>query len=78
MRSGESFGMATTPSMVARVQRRGRGIGRALIEAVYAAARAAGCSRVYWQTQAGNHTGRQLYDKLAEHRGFIVYAHELE
>ena len=59
-------------------QRRGRGIGRALIEAVYAAARAAGCSRVYWQTQAGNHAGRQLYDKLAEHRGFIVYAHELE
>ncbi len=21
--------------------------------------------------------GRALYDKLAEHRGFIVYAHEL-
>ena len=56
---------------------RGRGIGRALIHAVYDAARAAGCSRVYWQTQATNQPGRALYDKVAEHRGFIVYSHEL-
>ena len=56
---------------------RGMGIGRGLIDAVYAAARAAGCSRVYWQTQATNQPGRALYDKVAEHRGFIVYSHEL-
>ena len=56
---------------------RGQGIGRLLIEAVYVAAREAGSSRVYWQTQMSNHAGRALYDKLAEHRGFIVYAHEL-
>lgn len=56
---------------------RGQGIGRRLIEAVYAAARDAGSSRVYWQTQATNQAGRALYDKLAEHRGFIVYAREL-
>jgi GNAT superfamily N-acetyltransferase len=56
---------------------RGKGIGRALIEAVYAAARAAGCSRVYWQTQSTNAAGRALYDKVAAHRGFIVYSHEL-
>ena len=56
---------------------RGQGIGRALIEAVYEAARAAGCSRVYWQTQATNAAGRALYDKVAAHRGFIVYSHEL-
>lgn len=56
---------------------RGRGIGRRLIEAVYAAAREAGSSRVYWQTQLTNQAGRALYDQLAEHRGFIVYAHEL-
>lgn len=56
---------------------RGLGIGRRLIHTVYDAARAAGCSRVYWQTQAGNQQGRALYDKVAEHRGFIVYAHEL-
>jgi len=56
---------------------RGLGIGRRLIEAVYASARHAGSSRVYWQTQAGNAAGRALYDKVARHLGFIVYAHEL-
>ena len=56
---------------------RGRGVGRKLIEAVYAAARDAGSSRVYWQTQASNEAGRMLYDKVARHLGFIVYSHEL-
>jgi GNAT superfamily N-acetyltransferase len=56
---------------------RGRGVGRLLIHAVYEAARAAGSSRVYWQTKATNAPGRALYDKVAEHQGFIVYAHEL-
>lgn len=57
--------------------RRGQGVGRALIEAVCDEARAAGSSRVYWQTQEGNRAGRALYDQVAEHRGFIVYAREL-
>jgi GNAT superfamily N-acetyltransferase len=52
---------------------RGRGLGRALIEAVYERARAAGASRVYWLTQEGNATARALYDKLAERSGFIQY-----
>ncbi len=56
---------------------RGRGVGRALIQAVLDAAQARGSSRVYWTTQATNAAGRALYDKLAEHRGFIVYAREL-
>jgi GNAT superfamily N-acetyltransferase len=56
---------------------RGRGVGRRLIHAVYEAARAAGSSRVYWQTQASNASGRALYDKVARHQGFIVYAQEL-
>jgi len=56
---------------------RGQGIGRRLIEAVYEAAREAGSSRVYWQTQVGNQAGRALYDKVAKHLGFIVYSHEL-
>lgn len=55
---------------------RGQGIGRRLIDAVYAAARDAGCSRVYWQTHSSNAAGRLLYDKLAEHRGYIVYSRE--
>ena len=56
---------------------RGLGIGRRLIHGVYDAARAAGCSRVYWQTQATNQPGRALYDKVGRHDGFIVYSHEL-
>jgi GNAT superfamily N-acetyltransferase len=56
---------------------RGNGVGRALIEGVYARAAAAGSRRVYWQTQAGNTAGRQLYDRVARHLGFIVYSHEL-
>lgn len=58
-------------------QHRGRRIGRRLVEAVYAAARAAGSGRVYWQTQATNVAGRALYDQIARHGGFIVYSHEL-
>ena len=56
---------------------RGRGVGRALIEGVYAAAREADVKRVYWQTHTTNAAGRALYDKLAEHRGFIVYGHDV-
>jgi GNAT superfamily N-acetyltransferase len=56
---------------------RGRGVGRALIEAVYQAARASGIKRVYWQTHHTNAAGRLLYDKMAKHHGFIVYAQEL-
>jgi GNAT superfamily N-acetyltransferase len=56
---------------------RGRGVGRRLIQAVYDAARAAGSSRVYWQTKATNAPGRALYDKVAAHQDFIVYTHEL-
>jgi len=56
---------------------RGLGIGRLLIHGVYAAARAAGCSRVYWQTHVTNLPGRALYDKVGQNHGFIVYSHEL-
>jgi GNAT superfamily N-acetyltransferase len=54
-------------------QARGKGVGRALIEAVYAAAKEAGCPRVYWQTHETNATARRLYDQVAENSGFIVY-----
>lgn len=57
--------------------RRGRGIGRLLIEAVYEEAKSAGASRVYWQTHESNAAGRLLYDQVAKHLGFIVYAKEL-
>jgi GNAT superfamily N-acetyltransferase len=52
---------------------RGQGVGRALIEAVYERAQAAGSPRVYWMTQEGNATARRLYDDVAEYSGFIQY-----
>jgi GNAT superfamily N-acetyltransferase len=52
---------------------RGKGIGQALIEAVYERAQAAGAPRVYWMTQESNTTARRLYDRVAERSGFIQY-----
>lgn len=56
---------------------RGKGVGRALIEAVYDRARTAGCTRVYWQTHETNHTAMRLYDEVAERSGFVVYRRDL-
>jgi GNAT superfamily N-acetyltransferase len=52
---------------------RGLGIGRRLIEHVYAAAQAAGCSRVHWLTHETNTDAMQLYDRIAEKSGFVQY-----
>ena len=52
---------------------RGLGVGRALIEAVYARAKGAGIPRVYWQTHETNATAMALYHKVAERSGFLVY-----
>lgn len=52
---------------------RGQGIGRALIEAVYAEADRRGTPAVYWMTQDFNTTARQLYDRIAHVTPFIKY-----
>lgn len=52
---------------------RGGGVGRALIEHVYADARRRGASRVYWLTHESNQNARQLYDRIADRSGFIHY-----
>lgn len=52
---------------------RGRGAGRALIEAVVDAARNAGAVRCYWLTQEHNAVARALYDRVAQFNGFIRY-----
>jgi len=57
---------------------RGKGVGRKLIEAVYEQARLAGAARVYWLTHETNSTAMQLYDKVADRSGFIVYRKSLE
>ena len=54
-------------------EERGRGAGRALIEAVTESARAAGVSRVYWLTHESNAVARGLYDRVADRPGFIQY-----
>jgi GNAT superfamily N-acetyltransferase len=57
---------------------RRKGVGRMLIEAVYAQARLAGVVNVYWRTHASNVTARRLYDSVAENSGFLVYKKRLE
>lgn len=52
---------------------RGLGAGRALIEAVYAAADAAGRPQVYWLTQSFNAEARRLYDRIGAATPFVKY-----
>jgi GNAT superfamily N-acetyltransferase len=47
---------------------RGRGIGRALIEATAQVARERGSAWVEWSTAPDNHTAQRLYDSLTEHK----------
>ena len=52
---------------------RGTGVGRALIEAVYAAADRMGVTSVYWLTQRDNTTARKLYDRIGVLTDFVKY-----
>ena len=52
---------------------RHRGVGRRLIETVYRAADARGCTRTYWVTHAGNTEAQALYDRLAIRSSFVQY-----
>jgi GNAT superfamily N-acetyltransferase len=52
---------------------RGKGVGRALINGVYAQAKLVGSPRVYWQTHETNRAAMQLYDKVADKPGFVIY-----
>lgn len=56
---------------------RGRGVARALIEAVYAEADRAGVPNVYWLTAEDNYPGRMLYDRVAAKSPFIRYNRKL-
>ena len=56
---------------------RGTGLGRLLIEAVYARADAAGAPAVYWLTQDFNAEARKLYDRVAKVTPFIRYVRPL-
>jgi len=52
---------------------RGRGVGRKLIEAVYAEADRRGTPSVYWLTQDFNADARKLYDRIGTLTPFIKY-----
>ncbi len=54
-------------------QARGTGAGRALIEAVHAAANANGIPDIYWHARANNTAARTLYDKIATLTTFVHY-----
>lgn len=56
---------------------RGRGVARALIEAVAEDARRRGATRYYWLTRENNKTARTLYDMVAQYKGFIRYDYPL-
>jgi GNAT superfamily N-acetyltransferase len=52
---------------------RGKGVGRKLINEVYLRSKKVGVERVYWHTHETNTTAMQLYDKVADKSGFVVY-----
>lgn len=56
---------------------RGAGVGRQLIEYVYARARDQGLNRVYWLTHETNSEAMRLYERIAERSGFVQYRHLL-
>jgi GNAT superfamily N-acetyltransferase len=56
---------------------RGAGVGRKLIEHVYALAAREGCARVYWLTHETNSVAIALYDRIAKRTGFIQYRKDL-
>jgi GNAT superfamily N-acetyltransferase len=52
---------------------RGSGVGKALIDAVYAEADRRGADRTYWATQDHNATARKLYDRVGKLTEFVQY-----
>ncbi|QQA44943.1 GNAT family N-acetyltransferase [Pelagovum pacificum] len=66
-------GICYLQDLYAVPEARGFGVGRALIEAVYAHADACGVPGVYWMTQDFNETARTLYDRVGSPTPFIKY-----
>jgi GNAT superfamily N-acetyltransferase len=52
---------------------RAAGVGRALIDWLWAEVKAQGWSQLYWQTKENNYRARALYDTYTPHSGFLRY-----
>lgn len=50
-----------------------KGVGRKLIEYVYAEADKLKCKKCYWSTQFENHRAQLLYTKVGVKSGFLLY-----
>ena len=59
--------------LIVAPEQRGTGIGRQLIEHVYATAKADDCDKVHWLTHETNATAISLYEQVAERPGFIQF-----
>lgn len=59
--------------LIVDAHHRGCGIGRQMIEHVYAQAKDAGCTKVHWLTHETNATAIALYEQIAERPGFIQF-----
>ncbi|WP_077047118.1 GNAT family N-acetyltransferase [Pseudomonas sp. KK4] len=59
--------------LIVAPETRGTGVGRKLIEFVYATAKADGCNKVHWLTHETNATAIQLYERIAERPGYIQF-----
>jgi len=65
MDAGSPFGTSASP-----------GVGQLLIDELMAEMRAQRWSRVYRATRENNYRARRLYDKHAQHSGFLRYVIE--
>lgn len=63
--------------LVVHPDHRGKGVGRALIEALELRAREQGCDSVYWITEGDNEVARRLYDGVATLTPYVRYEIEL-
>ncbi|MCV4269666.1 GNAT family N-acetyltransferase [Pseudomonas capsici] len=59
--------------LIVSPEQRGTGIGRLLIEHVYATAKASDCDKVHWLTHETNTTAIALYERIAERGGYIQF-----
>ena len=56
-----------------RPEARGRGIGRRLMERMGELGRAEGWFKIFWMTEADNHTAQNLYRSLAKEMDYVRF-----